>query len=64
MGLLRIRCFAVVRDFFFSLHDAGYVIFSKEANYPNGAGGVEFAFLKLHTSFFINGTIYSQYMSS
>jgi hypothetical protein len=53
-----------VRDFFFSLHDAGYVIFSKEANYPNGAGGVEFAFLKLHTSFFINGTTYSQYMSS
>mmetsp|Transcript_25196 Transcript_25196/g.37218 ORF Transcript_25196/g.37218 Transcript_25196/m.37218 type:complete len:341 (-) Transcript_25196:127-1149(-) len=32
------------KDFFFQLHDAGYVIFSKEANYQNGAGGVEYAF--------------------
>lgn len=48
------------RDFFFSLHDAGYVIFGKEANYPNGAGGVEFAFLKLSTDFFVNSTMYSQ----
>lgn len=31
-----------VRDFFYQLHDAGYVIiFSKEANYQSGSGGVE-----------------------
>jgi hypothetical protein len=47
------------RDFFFNLHDNGYVIFSKEANYQNGAGGVEFAFLKLSTDFFINNTMYN-----
>lgn len=46
------------RDFFWDLHDAGYVIFSKEANYQNQAGAVEFAFLKLSTSFFVNGTLY------
>ena len=45
--------------FFHALHDHGYVIFSKEANYINGAGGVEFAFLKPETSFFIEGTLYS-----
>ena len=45
------------RDFFFDLHDAGYVIFSKEANYQNNACGVEFAFLKLHTEFF-DGALY------
>jgi len=46
-------------NFFYELHDAGYVIFNKEANYLNGAGGVEFAFLKLSTDFFINGTTYN-----
>lgn len=50
-------------DFFFSLHDAGYVIFSKEANFPNGGGGVEFAFLKLDPSFFVNDTMYSKLLS-
>lgn len=48
------------RDFFYALHDAGYVIFSKEANFQNGGGGVEYAFLKLHTDFFINNTMYSK----
>ena len=46
------------RDMFFGLHDAGYVIFSKEANYENGAGGVEYAFLKLSTDFFIAESSY------
>jgi hypothetical protein len=46
------------RDFFYDLHDAGYVIFSKEANYVNRAGGVEFGFLKLSTDFFVNNTMY------
>ena len=46
------------KEFFYELHDAGYVIFSKEANYRNGAGGVEWAFLKLSTEFFINGSTY------
>mmetsp|Transcript_5557 Transcript_5557/g.15704 ORF Transcript_5557/g.15704 Transcript_5557/m.15704 type:complete len:400 (-) Transcript_5557:72-1271(-) len=50
------------RNFFFALHDAGYVIFSKEANYQNGAGAVEFAFLKLSTDFFLDGTTYQSYM--
>lgn len=48
------------RDFFYGLHDAGFVIFSKEANYENGAGGVEYAFLRLSTDFFVNGTSYYQ----
>jgi len=47
------------RNFFYQLHDAGFVIFSKEANYQNGGGGVEFAFLKLSTDFFINGSMYN-----
>jgi hypothetical protein len=46
------------KDFFYDLHDAGYVIFSKEANFPNGGGGVEFGFLKLKPTFFINNTLY------
>jgi len=46
------------KNFFFDLHDAGFVIFSKEANYQNGAGGVEFGFLKLRTDFFIEGSTY------
>ena len=48
------------RDFFFGLHDAGFVIFSKEANYENAAGGVEYAFVKLSTDFFLNNTMYSK----
>ena len=36
------------RDFFFNLHDAGFVIFSKEANYEN-AGKSAFVFvLSMH----------------
>lgn len=46
------------KEFFYKLHDAGFVIFSKEANYQNGAGGVEFAFLKLSTDFFVNESMY------
>lgn len=46
------------RDFFFNLHDNGFVIFNKEANYENGAGGVEYAFVKVSTDFFINNTMY------
>lgn len=46
------------QDFFFNLHDKGFVIFSKEANYENGAGGVEYAFVKLSTDFFLNDTMY------
>lgn len=53
------------KNFFYTLHDAGYVIFSKEANFPNGGGGVEFAFLKLSPDFFVpsqafpKGTMYA-----
>lgn len=47
-----------LQDFFFNLHDKGFVIFSKEANYENGAGGVEYAFVKLSTDFFVNDTMY------
>ena len=46
------------RDFFMSLHDAGYVVFSKEANYESQASCVEYAFLKLSTDFFSNDTMY------
>lgn len=46
------------RDFFFELHDAGYAIFSKEGNFQNACGGVEFAFLKLSPEFFIDGSLY------
>ena len=46
------------QNFFTSLHDAGYVITSKEANYDNQAGAAEYAFLKLSTDFFINQTMY------
>ena len=46
------------QNFFFNLHDVGFVIFSKEANYENGAGGVEYAFVKLSIDFFINDTMY------
>lgn len=46
------------RDFFFGLHDAGFVVFSKEANYLNGAGCVEYGFVKLSTNFFIDDSMY------
>ena len=46
------------RDFFFGLHDAGFVVFSKEANYENAAGGIEYAFIKLSTDFFIDDSMY------
>mmetsp|Transcript_4738 Transcript_4738/g.11182 ORF Transcript_4738/g.11182 Transcript_4738/m.11182 type:complete len:358 (+) Transcript_4738:87-1160(+) len=46
------------QDFFYKLHDAGFVIFNKEANYQNGGGGVEYGFLKLSTDFFVNGSVY------
>ncbi len=48
------------RDFFFGLHDAGFVVFSKEANYENGAGGVEYGFVKLSTDFFVEDSMYSK----
>ena len=48
------------KDFFQSLHDKGYVIFSKEANFQNAGGGVEFAFLRLSTDFFIDNSLYSK----
>ena len=48
------------QDFFYSLHDAGYVIFSKEANYYNGGALVEYAMIKLHPDFFIRDSMYSK----
>jgi len=48
------------KEFFHTLHDAGYVIFSKEANFQNGGGCVEFGFLKLLTDFFVNDTMYNK----
>ena len=48
------------RNFFYTLHDAGYVIFNKEANMLNGCGDIEFAFLKLRTDFFVNGSTYGE----
>jgi hypothetical protein len=33
-------------------------MFSKEANYQNGAGGVEYGFVKLSTDFFIDDSMY------
>lgn len=45
-------------NFFHDLHDAGYVITSKEANYIVGGRNVEFAFLKLRTDFFIHDSMY------
>ena len=46
------------RNFFMSLHDAGYVIFSKEANFEAQGSCVEYAFIKLSTDFFGNETLY------
>ena len=46
------------KEFFHNLHDAGFVIFSKEANFQNAGGGVEYGFIKLSTDFFINGSLY------
>ena len=47
------------RDFFYSLHDAGYVIFSKEPNLYAGGALVEYAMLKLRTDFFVNNSTYA-----
>lgn len=47
-------------EMFTKLHDAGYVIFSKEANYQVGVTCVEYSFIRLHPSFFINNTIYNK----
>ena len=47
------------KQFFLTLHDAGYVIFHKEPNYPSNGNTVEFGFLKLRTDFFVNGTMYA-----
>ena len=49
------------KNFFYSLHDAGYVIFSKEANYGAGARAIEYAFLKMSSDFFLNNSTYSSY---
>jgi hypothetical protein len=46
------------RDFFYDMHDAGYVIFSKEANFVNGADCAEWGFVKLSTAFFGNQSMY------
>lgn len=47
-------------NLFFALHDAGYVIFNKEANYYTGGEAVEFGFIKLSADFFINGSMYNK----
>ena len=52
------------KDFFYKLHDHGYVIFSKEPNYYMDGRGVEYAFLKLSTSFFQNETTYNKLAAS
>lgn len=49
---------ALSQKFYFNLHDKGFVIFSKEANCENGTGGVEYAFVKPSTDFFIKNTMY------
>ncbi len=51
-------------NFFHSLHDAGFVIFSKEANFLWQGRNVEYGFLKLHPDFFINSSLYSKRPSS
>ena len=48
------------QDFFFKLHDAGFVIFNKEANFQNDGRGVEYGFLKLSTDFFVDGSVYKE----
>lgn len=52
--------FPTAKDFFYGLHDAGYVIFNKEANLIMQGTLVEYGFLKLSTDFFLNGTTYGQ----
>ena len=47
-------------NFFMTLHDAGYVIFSKEPNYEAEASCVEYAFIQLSPDFFVNGTLYHE----
>ena len=49
-----------VQEFFEHLHDAGYVIFSKEANWEGSGNGAEYSFLKLSTDFFQQGTTYKE----
>ena len=51
-----------IRDFFYKLHDAGYVIFSKKGNWQNQCGGAEYAFIKLSTDFMIDGSSYKNYL--
>jgi hypothetical protein len=42
------------QDFFYELHDAGYVIFSKEPNIVGCAGKcVEYSFIRLSPEFFL-----------
>ena len=48
------------QQFFESLHDAGYVIFSKEANWEGSGNGAEYSFIKLSKDFFINGSTYRE----
>ena len=48
-----------IRNLFYALHDYGYVIFNKEANYLNQAECVEYGFLKLSPDFFINNSTYA-----
>eukprot|EP00934_Nitzschia_sp_Nitz4_P000862 Nitzschia sp. Nitz4//scaffold18_size181773//18013//18870//NITZ4_001895-RA/size181773-processed-gene-0.40-mRNA-1//-1//CDS//3329539951//862//frame0 len=43
-----------IKDFFFQLHDAGYVMYSKEANMYARGDAMEFSFLKLSLDFFQN----------
>jgi len=47
------------KNFFYALHDAGYVIFSKEANLLWQGKGIEYSFLKLSPKFFVNNTTYT-----
>lgn len=47
------------KRFFYELHDAGFMIFSKEANYDNGAGAVEYGFVKLSIDF-LRGNLYAK----
>jgi hypothetical protein len=47
-------------DFFYTLHDAGYVIFNKEPNYYMAGSTIEYAFLKLSPEFFVDGSMYSK----
>ena len=52
------------QNFFFDLHDAGYVIFNKEANYANSGGGVEYGFIKLSQDFFVEESMYNMHKTA